>query len=626
MEDRINSNNLSIFNHSFKNIKFQSVEEIKNDELYRNIHELELFIDYSLNKIDEMKAEEGLRSLLDVLYSNQLYVFNLGLDLGRDIKLRAEAMDRLILEPMFRFISYLLSIDNDIRFETFDRFIEKSKPSLIWDSLSSMDDDFGSYPKNLRDEEMFHSHISDFSLNLFDSNCSRIPICGIDIEGWEFSKILENNNKKTDGNFANLSKIFRQVAPFQIFGKFNSYIISNFNNTIYLEYPLKDGKWESDNEEDVFIAGAPVRYKLFDNNADTPADSFSIQLSLLLKIYDTIRRKLCTDSWLKDSNGDDLLNQGTYRSLDEGWNEKKFNPFVISQFNHGFKKNVALNKMEMLQEEEIKDFKNTRASKRLKLQKESEGDKIFDSTKLFPTNVSLKTSNYELLEQYSYFRGIKLIIDQTSIFKSNTSNISNKVFFKMFDLANVKYLHWYRTIVGMPYYEDEAKEFNQSEINVLFTLEDHSKNFKHILENIKESYIKEITALKKINHWNSTHGKSDHINTPNLLQYGWTNLELLSSEGKLKYSYWGPFICTECLEFINDNEYEKNSQREKNLNEQIKILYKSGIDHNDIRKYNYCFDEYDNAYLVDYGQSIIDDNRYLENYDLQKIDPDEKFL
>ncbi|CCH45458.1 hypothetical protein BN7_5040 [Wickerhamomyces ciferrii] len=533
-DDKENIDNLSIFNHAFKSIRFQSIKEIKDDEFLRNIKELELVIQYSLNKMGEREVKKGIESLLGSLstYGRCISIWD------QDIRYRSEVMESLIMEPMFRFIHYLFSIDDEYHFhyDKYDQMINKTKPS------------------------------------------------------WEFSKLLPENK---DDNFAKLSRIFREVVPFQIFSKFNSYIISNFNNSLYFEYPLKDGEWESDNDEEVILDGAPVRYKLFDNGAN-PADSISLQLLLMLKIYDTIRKELCTDSWLKDSNGNDLLTT-----------DETADPIGYI----------------------VQDPRKIRSSKRLKIKRELESIKIFDPTKLFPTNVSLQTSNYELLEEYSYFHGIKLKIESSDIFKSNNSNISNKVFFKMFDLANLKYLQWYRYIVGTPSYKKDAKIFTQSEINVLSTIDyEYVKDFNWILEVLKESYIKEITALKRINHWNSTHGKDDQINSPRLLQYGWTYLELLSSKGEVEYSYWGSFICTEYLEFIKDDQYEKNSKREKNLKKQIEILSKAGIDHNDIKADNYCFDEFDNAYLVDYGECIIDENRYLEGYDLEKIDPDEKWL
>ncbi|CCH44805.1 hypothetical protein BN7_4374 [Wickerhamomyces ciferrii] len=640
--DEKQANNLFIdsgallFHDAFKSIHFQSIKEIKNDELYQNFAELELFIDYSLDKMEEDEAVDNLNSLLwtfrilhDENSSDAISKFKT-FDLGKDIQ---NAMNNFIVIPMIHFIGSLLFSINDkskywIDFRS-SSLIKKTRPSEFWKSIS--DDDDNRYPPTLRDEEMFHSHLAD-SLITLDSKDRLTFICGIDLEGPKLiSEALKNH--KTN-NFAELSKTFRKIGPFQTFNKLGSYIISDFNRTLYFEYPLNNGKWWSDNEDDVSVIDAPVRYKLIDNSGSIQADFLTLQSLLFLKIYDTIRRELPKDSWLKDSNGNDVLTTGAYRLLDEGWNQDLFNPFVLSQFKHGFKKNVGVEKMGNIPRDETKtskksptnDHRKTRSSKRLKLKSELEGttngnDENFDSTKLFPINTNLKVSNYKLLEEYTFYKGVKLKINGTDIFKPNT-NISNKVFFKMFDLSNLKYLHRYAIINGMPYTEEDAKEFNQSEINILASLEYGYKDFKYVLKDIKESYLKEITALKKINQWNLTHEEKDQINSPKLLQYGWTYLELFS-EGQPKYCYWGPFICTEFLEFMNDNEKD-TPKRIENFNKQLKLLSRARIKHNDIKKDNFCFNENDEAYLVDYGRSIIKDNGYLENYDCFKIDPNEK--
>ncbi|CCH43622.1 hypothetical protein BN7_3175 [Wickerhamomyces ciferrii] len=615
----------SIFSDAFKCIHFGSIDEINDDEFARNIYELELFIEYSLNKMDGGSAECVLRPLLNTF--SRLRIHNLGankvnpsLERQDSEFIRKDASYEFTVKPMIYFVSQLLLVHDeyDVGYRSID-ITKKTRPSVIWESLSSNGEP---YPRSLRNEEMFHLFKPDFLITLIHPNDTIIPVCGIDMECHELSGIIESN--KID-NFTKLSKIFREVAPFQIFNKFSSYIISDFNMSLYFEYPLGDGKWWSNDEDEVHITGAPVKFKIFNNSGTTPADRIPLQLLLMLKIYDTIRRVLPMDTWLKDSNGEDILHEGSYRLLDQGWNEKVFNPFTISQFRYGFKRKIAVDKLGMIPVEATRSppgnvtEEKGNATKRLKT-----GKKNSDSTKLFPINTSLKISNYRLLTEYSNSRGIKLVIEGVDIFKSNT-NISNKVFFKMFDVANLKYLHSYVNIVGMPYYEEEFQGFTDSEIAVLFSLEYDFKDFEYIIESLKESYIKEITTLKRIKEWNSTHDKKEQINSPKLLHYGWTYLELLS-KGQVEYSYWGPFICTEYLDFIKDNEYKDNPERTKNLSNQIEILSKAGITHNDVKKDNVCFDESDQAYLVDFGQSIVDGNKYLENYDLERINPNEKCL
>ncbi|CCH43604.1 hypothetical protein BN7_3157 [Wickerhamomyces ciferrii] len=587
----------SIFSDAFKSILFDSIDEINDDDFAGNIHELESFIEYSLNKMDVRTAADTSRTLLGTF--SFLQAHNSGAHFGNSFSDRQDsefkrksAFYEFTVKPMLYFVNQLLLVHDEygVRSRSID-MTKKTRPSIIWESLSSSGEP---YPRILRNEEMFHLYKPDFLLTLIHSNHTNTPICGIDMECHELSKILESN--KID-NFAKLSKIFREVVPFQIFNKFSSYIISDFNMSLYFEYPLGDGKWWSNDEDEVHISGAPVKFKLFDNSGTTPADRISLQLLLILKFYDTIRRVLPVDKWLKVSNGEDILHEGSYRLLDQGWNEKVFNPFIISQFRYGFKKKIAMDKLDRIPVEATKFplgniiEETGNAPKRLKVGKESfdgtspfgdftSGNDIkFDTTKLFPINTNLKVSNHEILNEYSNTRGTKLIIEGFDIFKSNT-NISNKVFFKMFDLANLKYLHSYVKTAGMPYYEEDCKGFTDSEICILFSLEDCSKyDFKHFIESLKKSYIREITALKKIKEWNSKHGIKEQINSPKLLQHGWTYLELLT-EGQVKYSYWGPFICTEYLDFIKDNEYKDHPKRTKNLNRQLEILSKAGIEHN----------------------------------------------
>ncbi|CCH41048.1 hypothetical protein BN7_585 [Wickerhamomyces ciferrii] len=627
------SDNGSVFCDAFKTIRFHSIEEIKDKDLARNMYELELFFEYSLNKMDERHAADALRRLLDTFTILQFKNSRSHFGNSRqdfDI-LRYEALKDFIVKPILYFIGHLLLVHGKNAISSEPTYmIEKTRPSLIWDSLDASGEP---YPKTLRDEEMFHSHVPDCLITLFQANASNSPVLGIHLEESELSEVLKSG--KTD-NFSKLSKVLRRIVPFQVFNKLNSYIISDVNSSIYFEYPLDDGEWWSDNEEEVYITGAPVRFKLFNNTGKDLVESFSLQLLLLLKIYDKIKRKLPSNLWLESLNGN-VLEMGTYRSLDEGWKEDSFKPFIISQFRHGFKKNVAVDKMDQIPEEETRCSLGYAANdtgnsiKRLKVGKKlSNGTLTYEDevaplylTKMFTISSSLKVSNYQLLSAYSNSISAKLLVKGSEIFKSNT-NISNKVFFKMFDLANLKYLHKYINTFGMPYFEEEFKKFTESELNTLVSLDRcNFKDFKRILENLKKSFIREVTTLRRINQWNSTHEINERINSPKLLQYGWTYLELLS-EGQVKYSYWGPFICTESLQFISDNEFKDNSRRTKNLNKQIKILSKAGIKHNDTKRDNVCFDNFDQAYLVDFGQSIVDDDRYLENYDLQHIGPDEK--
>ncbi|CCH43623.1 hypothetical protein BN7_3176 [Wickerhamomyces ciferrii] len=626
------SDNGIIFSDAFKAIRFQSVGEIKDDEFARNILELELFIEYSLNKIAELDSVDVLYQLLntlDILHTDNLLYSGLS---SNSKKYRQDAMNSFIITPIIRFIRKLLWVHAfyNIQPRSTDTR-KKTRPSVIWDSLNTSGEP---YPKTLRDEEMFHLHAPDFLITLRHSNASTTPVCGIDLEGSELHGELELNEHD---NFTNLSKVFRRIAPKQLLNKFSSYIISDFTNSIYFEYPLGTGEWWSDNEEDVYITGAPLRFKLLNSNGDTSADSISLQLLLMLKLYDTIRRVLPMDTWLKDFNGTDILNKISYRLLDEGCNEDVFNPFIISQFRYGFKKNVAVEKMEKPLKSHLGYVTNDTGNGRKRLTVEqllfndtslSEGitsgsDRDFDTKKLFPTHANLKISNYTLLSEYSNNRGTKLIVEGPDLFKGNT-NVSNKVFFKMFDLANSRYLHEYVIDVGMPYTEEQYEKFTDSEINIMSSLKEYSKDFKDIVGSIKKSYIREVTALRRINQWNSTHGIEEQVNSPRLLQYGWANLELLTEDGQLHYSYWGPFICTECFEFINDNELENHPKRIKNLRNQVKLLSNAGISHNDLREDNICFDQSDVAYLVDFDHSIVDGNKYLEKYDFERIDPHEK--
>ncbi|CCH43619.1 hypothetical protein BN7_3172 [Wickerhamomyces ciferrii] len=619
------SDNDSIFNQSFKSIyldpKYKH-EEIKDEDLLENIDELELFIEYSLNRMPENKAVLALSTLLRTFYhfDDALHSDEQDLD-----NWRKDAMKNLIVNPINNFINKLLKVhDVEYSLKTFmPKRIKPKRPSEVWESYKTHSD--GKYPKELIDDIMFHNCQPDFPVTLESGN-NKKSVCAIEMKGKDVSGILED--LKHSDNFPNISKFSRQSIQYQIFMKLNSFMVSDFNRTIYFEYPLRSGKWESDDEEKVFFTGAPVKYKIFDNcGTYTSTNPIQLQLFLMLKFYDAFKRTVPTYKWLKEYNGKDELTESS--DLDEKDNPNLFNSFIISLFRNGFKKKVAMEKMDKIPGEitktplefPAKDFEREKggrnASKRLKV----DGNDInFDSSKLFPTNTNLKLSNYKLLNEYSNSRGIKIIIEGGDIFKSNT-NISNKVFFKMFDLANLQNLH----AAGMPCYEKEFQKLTESEINILVTLADKPRDFKYILESLKRSYIREVTALKKINQWNSTHGIKNRINSPKLLQYGWTYLEL-PLEGKSGYAYWGPFICTEYLEFINDNKYKNNPKRIKNLNRQMEILSKAGIDHNDFKKDNFCFNKFDQAFFVDFDQSVIDDNRYLKKYDFQRIHPNEKCI
>ncbi|CCH43635.1 Transcriptional repressor XBP1 [Wickerhamomyces ciferrii] len=594
---KYNPGNISIFIDSFKSIKFESKpEEIKDEKLFDNIYELQLFIDYSLNNMDEKIAAKELAKLLNIFSTLHRYTSNSQhkksrLDEKAQEKSRQESMNSFIVLPILQFINKLLSSNNEyIRFTNeMEKEIEPQRPRQIWKAHMVGNE---SYPKNLTNRRMFHNCEPDIPITLEDIEDGLIPIAGIEMRNQDLASQLERF-QQTD-NLSSLSKDFNLTSQYQIFMKLNSYLLSNFNQTIYFEYPLNGGEWKSYNEDDVVFTGASLRYKLFDNSGNTPTNSMQLQLLLMLKAYEGIRRKTSTDEWLKDSNGGYVLDKESYRLMDEGWKPDLFNPFVTSLFKSGFKQKAEFDKLEKITEEETKN----------------------QLTKLFPKTANLKVSNYKILNKHSTYKGVKLVINESSdIFKGDSANTSEKVFFKMFDLVNLQNLHSYISSSGIPHHKDEVQKFTESELSILSSLKGHMRSdFIPILEKLKNSYLREITALKRIKKWNSTHGPDEQINSPKLLQYGWAYLEL-PSEGQTGYSYWGPFICTEYFEFINDNDVRNNPKRVDNMRNQLINLKAAGIKHNDIKDDNICFDEFDQAHFIDYDCSIVDGNRYLENGD-----------
>ncbi|CCH43634.1 hypothetical protein BN7_3187 [Wickerhamomyces ciferrii] len=639
----------SIFRRSFKTICFKpKPEQIKDDEFAKNIDEIELFIEFSLNKLEEDIAVEKLGNLLDTFsilleYTSEAQYHKLKLNKKDEEKMRQDAMKELIISPITNFFNSLVLIHSRMRFkDVMAQKIKKKRPSDIWKAHVADNEKF---PQELLDRIMFQNCRPDIPITLRVED-GLIPIAGIEMKDQDASGALELLKDNTD-NISKFSTVFSQMLEYQIHLKFNTFILSNFSKSIYFEYPLmKGGTWEKgDNvDNEVNFEGVPFKYKPFENSGNCPThNSMQFQLLMFLKYYDAIRRTLPTDDWLKNSNGEYILDKESYRLMDEGWKPDLFSQFIISLFRNGFKKKVAMVKMDKLPEETTKstlefpaeDFEKKNGlrgstPKRLKVKKESSNatspsvsttdgsDVNFDLTKLFPTNASLEVSNYNLLSEFSNSRGTKLIIEGSDIFKTNT-NISNKVFFKMFDLVNLQSLHNYINTAGMPRSEEKLQKFTKSEIHILASLAGQSTYFADIKETLIECYITEVTALKRIKKWNSTHGPDEQINSPKLLQYGWAYLEL-SSEGQSGYSYLGPFICTDYLEFISDNTYKDNPERVESFMKQKKLLSSAGIEHNDIKEDNFCFDKFDQAYFVDFDQSVIDDNLiYLEKYDLQRL-------
>ncbi|CCH41291.1 hypothetical protein BN7_828 [Wickerhamomyces ciferrii] len=665
------SDSNSIFSRSFKSIhldpKFDP-EEIKDEEFFLNVAELESFIKFSLNKMEEQSAVVVLSTLLrtfnllhgaDVDSSSDSDDFNSNSDEStrsdsdessstqQDLKnLREGAMNEMIINPLITFFNKLLVVHGKYKFNTnMPKKIKPKKPSQVWESHKAHND--GEYPKQLINRIMFHNCKLDIAITL-KSGHKKTSVCAIEMKGKDVSGVLEK--LKDTKKFSKLAKAFRQSAQYQIFLKVNTYMISNFSKTIYFEYPLKGSKWISRNQKKVYFTGKSLRYRVFDNSGSTPPHSIQLQLLLMLKAYDAFKRNSITDDWLKDSNGQYLLDEQSYRSMDEGWKPDLFSPFIVSLFKRGFKKKLESSGREgqvvgKKKQRSLNSFKK-KSSKRVgkgiapyrsKDDEKSAGTTTISGTRqktekksipssiLFPEKPDFHVLNYTLLSSFSNSRSTKIIsfLNTNHLSRGNKTFSNERVFFKIFDVVNLQSLHSYITAAGMPRYQKEVQKFTESEINIMASLEGHSKDFKHILESLKKTYVREITALRKISQWNSTHSIKEQINSPKLLQYGWTYLEL-PFEGKYGYAYWGPFICTEYLEFINDNEYKDNPKRIKNLNRQIEILLNAGIDHNDFKKDNFCFDKFDQAFFVDFDQCVIDDNRYLKNFDFQRIYPNEK--
>ncbi|CCH44060.1 hypothetical protein BN7_3619 [Wickerhamomyces ciferrii] len=240
---------------------------------------------------------------------------------------------------------------------------------------------------------------------------------------------------------------------------------------------------------------------------------------------------------------------------------------------------------------------------------------------IFDLRTRMKTKDFEVLVKFTDASSFKLFCSSKEVLEImdmrdqyQNYELSDQVFCKIYDIDLLKLLFRNKSRRYI------AEEFDQVHFNIMESLEE-VKNIKFWIDyNMKRFLFKEHIALKRIESWNSMNDESNQINTAKLLQYGWADDFTMGDD---KYSLFGPFLIFEKIDFINDNEISSSKRREESFRKQAKLLKRSGISHGSLHKYNYCFNQDDECFIIDFGNSTVDDDSILDDiFDKKDIWPE----
>ncbi|CCH44040.1 hypothetical protein BN7_3599 [Wickerhamomyces ciferrii] len=600
----------SKFSRAFKLIEFEDIKELRKEDFKANIYQLEYFIKKSLMKFNRKELIRMLEILLMDYKSSNI---NSCRGKANDDEVTRESILRSdlkynIVKPLLNFLFELINVHFDegshYRFSQIDSDkILIETPSQVWNKISG---DIGeNYPSDLVDYQLFENtkdmHIvtklksrQDLSFNCFGIETMTNPHL--------FGK-LDPSNK-----FKDLNAVFRESSQHLIRNRLSRYMVTDLIEALYFELPVStDGYWSGKDDPDhVVLKKAPLKYLYFDNSKVREPETLSFQCLIALQVFEQIK-KIISENIIsyKEVNCHDA----DYRNFDESTDEN-YNKFILELMKNGFKKKQEITKASINRE-----FNSPSHNIRSKTQKRVRLNPNYTDN-LFNLKIQMETENFEILEGFAYASSLKLFLSSKEFLNKITirnqyqdDQLSDQVFCKIYDLFQMPIL--FRNSKIISWSEDtQYEKLDQIQKNILYSLEDNNiKDLNEWINDMKGLFFQEIIALKKIEDWNSINDEQNQINTAKLLQYGWFDDLTLGD----KYSLFGPFLILEKIDFINDNKIS-SFKRKENFRKQIELLKKAGISHEDLsNKYNYCFNQNEECFIVDFGMSTVDDVSFLDN-------------
>ncbi|CCH45447.1 hypothetical protein BN7_5029 [Wickerhamomyces ciferrii] len=238
---------------------------------------------------------------------------------------------------------------------------------------------------------------------------------------------------------------------------------------------------------------------------------------------------------------------------------------------------------------------------------------ICNTNDIFKFVSQVISKDSKILSQFSNGICLKIIASSNNCFKNFNPRKQflefvkpdQNVLCKVYDFYQSKYLH-------LEQRQNITRDYDESELNILSSIKD--KDWESIYETIITSFLREFIALKRIEDWNSSRGKVNQINTPKLLQYCWLHDFWINRDN----TFYGPILIFENFEFINDNKIN-NIRREHNFARQIKLLKLAGID---LERHEFCFDENDECFFIDFGLASVDNDENFNKFDLDEFIPE----